>query len=1718
MATEDGAAPTATGDHQDPDGSSWHSGTFQLESRLTSEEGYSNIFVADDTTTSEDCHAQVFRLLLNLLPGRTAATHLLDVSYRYNTRKGYHALQALKAAFAPPPETYISTLEGSLSTKQSPHEDLESFIARLMLARLMLDRAGTIVTDAKLINHFRDGLRQPDFKSELKEELSPPQPGAEDATMSKLAAMLSSLASGGAGHSSTQPSDRPGVNKRRCYYCGIPGHPKRDCRSYARDKAAGRVHPDRNPPAGDGRGRPDAAGDKEHAHVAKEFAFVATSHLNLPSCPTSAERLAPVTTDFNVITHCTFCWSRSHLREECYKLRADIADGKRPMLPEADVVVTSIMPLAEPAMGAEQETDESKAPAEPVESAAACHESKEPEESGEPAAEPDALEASAEDPDAEPKSPHRRNRHLRRRRNHAVRRRNHAARQAACAFLRISEGDYDASSDNSMPGAVTVSSSGGSCTPCDWSPPQERPPTHDAADYPDAVPPSTPDAIDQLIMMTAVDNLCDTASDVDVHGDDGNGDSDSECEHDALERAFHWRHTASHRPGVCYPAYLTPTKTVPFFHPCGYTAAFAAQTLPDIASTPPLPHAALARSPTPFQPLPSVTDVKADPAAFTKGKPIRILSLCAGALHSIAEGLAEAGVPIGDMICCETDKHVRKAGRVEQATANPHRLMLADPRAGGLYGSIDVVKRLASMQSGGVNFILENVPGAARCHEIVEAMGTPILHGLFSKFVSRRGSYAYRMTTATTDVPAVPGKSMLLLDGEPETPMFGHRGYLAFRSDNQIYRLFSSRQAEEHNAHLQIIINSRGSRLEVGDTVFPVESVDRMYVLHSRIERSGPPAGISLVSAVKQDSKYLWHARLGHIHERAMDALRGTAGTQVDYSTQTRLPFCHACAMIKATAAPRPRACHPRPDAPCHMLGCDFWENPTRSLQGNSYAFGAVDYASSWCCILFVRSRAAAVDCLRRVLAIARSMGHTVRALRLDNDSVFRSRAFIAECDAHALRREYSAPYSQFQNGLVERTWRTLWTWGRCMLAYAGLPTPYWQFAMATAVYLHNRTPRSTGAAPMSIVAAAAPDLSHLRVFGCPAYVHQQRAQRIKSDPSARLDIFVGYDALHADDCYLVYFPDTNTTVATRNVTFNEHWVLPATPSPATDVWRHATQEGPAGLSRSSRPRIDYRNPVSARHLAWSNRDHAHLAGEAPGDPQTHTEALTGPDAPHWLEAMWVEYRSLIARKTWVLVTLPSGRKAVRCKWVFKTKRNADGSLARYKARLVAKGFSQVHGIDYNDTFAPTVKFTTLRIIFSLAAHYGMELEQTDIDCAFLYADLEEDIYMTQAPEFEQQGPNGEELVYHLKKSVYGLKQAPHDWYLKLREHMLGQGFAQLKTDPGAYIYRSGNTFSIVAIYVDDILICSNCTTWVVQFKRNLADEFDIKDPGACTWILGMKVERDRDAGTIKIHQGKYVTDLLERFNMTDCNPADIPSVGNDARDSPALDDPSIFRSLIGGLMYPSTATRPDITEAVNRLCIAMSAPTRAHMEDAKHVLRYLKKYPDRGITFGGSDVLLQLAGWSDSNHATMTSQGKATCGFYFTICGGAVSYKSLLQSIVTLSTAEAEYVAMAIATQEVMFIRQMLQELGLALDGPTPIGEDNQACIAIATNDVTSSRTKHMDIRYHFVREACKNGDISIHYVETREMAADMFTKPLRNPLFAKFAAKVMQFIEEGC
>lgn len=532
------------------------------------------------------------------------------------------------------------------------------------------------------------------------------------------------------------------------------------------------------------------------------------------------------------------------------------------------------------------------------------------------------------------------------------------------------------------------------------------------------------------------------------------------------------------------------------------------------------------------------------------------------------------------------------------------------------------------------------------------------------------------------------------------------------------------------------------------------------------------------------------------------------------------------------------------------------------------------------------------------------------------------------------------------------------------------------------------------------------------------------------------------------------------------------------------------------------------------------------LAGEAPGDPQNFMEAVTSTLSPQWWESMFSEINSLEARQTWELCILPAGRKAVRCKWVYKTKYNPDGSVARLKSRLCAKGFTQVAGIDFTETFAPTVKFTTLRLIFSLAAHFGLHLEQTDVDCAFLYADLKEEIYMEQPQGFERRGPNGERLVCRLRKAVYGLKQAPHNWHRLLHDFMVTQGCRQLRTDPGAYVFRSadGLILGIIAIYVDDVLICSNSVAWIASFKQALGARFDIKDLGSCSWLLGMKVERDLAARTITIHQEKYINDLLATHGMADCTPTAVPSVGNDPRESAPFDDVTLYRSLVGGLLYAAVATRPDIAEAVARLCRFMGAPTQAHMEDARHCLRYLKGTKTRGLTFGGARELL-LRGYSDANFPTTYPSGcKSTSGYVFFLCGAAISFLSKLQPLVALSTAEAEYIALCMTVQEALFLRQMLAELGFPQDEPTPIGEDNQACITIATNDVTSARTKHLDIRLHFVRDAHHARQVAIEYVPTKDMLADMFTKPLARPLFEDLCGRVMNLpkplrnSEEGC
>ena len=493
---------------------------------------------------------------------------------------------------------------------------------------------------------------------------------------------------------------------------------------------------------------------------------------------------------------------------------------------------------------------------------------------------------------------------------------------------------------------------------------------------------------------------------------------------------------------------------------------------------------------------------------------------------------------------------------------------------------------------------------------------------------------------------------------------------------------------------------------------------------------------------------------------------------------------------------------------------------------------------------------------------------------------------------------------------------------------------------------------------------------------------------------------------------------------------------------------------------------------------------------------------------------METEYDALTSRKTWRLVPRPAGRKLVDSKWVYKLKRNPDGSIARYKARLVARGFTQEHGVDYQETFAPTVKVAAIRIILALAAHFDWDVEQMDVVTAFLEADIAEDIYMRQPEGYRQVDQHGEELVCKVLKSIYGLKQAPRNWSKTVSAWLVEYGFKQSTVDPCIYTFAAGGDLYILALYVDDSIMAGPQGSFISDFKRAFGKRFNVQDLGPVSWLLGMTVERDRAAGVLKVGQRQYILDMLERFNMSDCKPVSTPmTVGalSEATASEVLSPDVPYQSLIGSLLYASVSTRPDITMAVSHLSRYMARPSTVHWEQAKRVLRYLQGTLDWQLVYGAGESTATLTGYSDADFAGDADGRRSRTAFVFLLNGAAVSWKSQRQPTVALSTAEAEYMALTAATQEAVFLRQLLQEMGQPPASGTLIHEDNQSCIALCKNTMTTGRSKHIEVKMHFCREKQESGEIVVDYCPTEEMLADGLSKPLAGERHKKLFRSVM-------
>ncbi|MCP4492594.1 MAG: DDE-type integrase/transposase/recombinase [Gammaproteobacteria bacterium] len=513
----------------------------------------------------------------------------------------------------------------------------------------------------------------------------------------------------------------------------------------------------------------------------------------------------------------------------------------------------------------------------------------------------------------------------------------------------------------------------------------------------------------------------------------------------------------------------------------------------------------------------------------------------------------------------------------------------------------------------------------------------------------------------------------------------------------------------------------------------------------------------------------------------------------------------------------------------------------------------------------------------------------------------------------------------------------------------------------------------------------------------------------------------------------------------------------------------------------------------------------------AEDDPKTIQEALQRPDAKQWKEAADEEFQALQDNGTWELVPLPAGRKAIGSRWVFRVKRDEDGRSLRHKARLVAQGFSQRPGVDYEETFAPVVRFDAIRTLVALAASTGYLLHQVDVETAFLHGRLEEEVYMKQPPGYEDvSNPNA---VCRLIKSLYGLKQSPRAWNLALHEHLLKTGFKQSSSDPCIYVYETATSeWLLLAIYVDDILIVAPSEAKMQWVKARLAARFKIKDLGRAHHLLGMKIRRN-EAG-ILMTQTHYIEDLIKKMGFEEAKPMSTPADPNVAlvmNDGYSADvDLKMYQALVGSLLYAAVATRPDIAHAVGVVCRFTSRPTTVHYTAAKRILRYLKATKELGLYYrAGQDDIQQLIGYCDADWAGDKETRRSTMGHCFQLANCVISWISQRQPVVTLSSTEAEYVALSSAAQQAVWLRGLLKNLGYPQKKATTILEDNQGAICLARNPVAQRKTKHIDLRHHYIREKVTDDTLDLQFIGTSEMVADLLTKPLHRATFERLRGK---------
>ncbi|KRZ49324.1 Retrovirus-related Pol polyprotein from transposon TNT 1-94 [Trichinella nativa] len=786
----------------------------------------------------------------------------------------------------------------------------------------------------------------------------------------------------------------------------------------------------------------------------------------------------------------------------------------------------------------------------------------------------------------------------------------------------------------------------------------------------------------------------------------------------------------------------------------------------------------------------------------------------------------------------------------------------------------------------------------------------------------------------------------------------------------------------------------------------------------------------------------LWHQRLGHIsvekiktmmQRKLVDGLRATAEEKF---------FCEGCVFGSMTRKPHKEVTERRQSVPGEIIHADVcgpFIHP--SVGGNRYFICFKDESSGYRKVYFMKTKDEVLRCLKTALTeIKQETGRDVQRIRTDRGTEFANRELDNFLTEKKIVHEKTPPYTPQCNGMAERENRTLAEKARAMLHTRNLPRCLWAEAVHTAAYLLNRIPnrKEITKTPYEEWFGRRPTVEHLRIFGCDAYVHIPDQHRRKFDPKARKVIFVGYGP--SNKMFRVFDTNKHRVDKVTDVQFNESlqkrlvlidgeedsWMQTADKDEDDfleyDITDDKTEKRGPGRPPGSKNKIKViSNPLKMELRSKSTERTAMLAA---ADPLTEEEALEGANAEKWKESMLEEISALHMNDTWILTDLPADRKTIQCKWVFKSKINSDGEVSKYKARLVAKGYSQRAEIDYFETFAPVVRYESVRTLLAIAADEDLEILQFDVKTAFLHGKIDELIFKEQPPCFNDRSGR----VCKLQRALYGLKQAPRAWNKRLNDFLLTLNLQRAEADPCIYVSAPGAECRIIfGLYVDDGLLCCSNLTVLKELVKKLDDEFEIIVGDPSTFV-GLEIYLDRSKRTIAIGQKNYIRRVLLKFNMESCKsvatPGD-PSIKLSKDMAPSSDDERNqmqlipYRAAVGSLIFLMNCTRPDISFEVSKVAQFAENPGLSHWKAVKRIFRYIKGTEDLKLVYCsnlkrdkiGIPLMKnqhQLIAFCDSDWAGDADSRRSTVGYIMTFCNGPVAWSSMLQKTIVLSTVEA--------------------------------------------------------------------------------------------------------------